>query len=354
MNRIDGLRQRLVDQGCEAFLVSDIKNIRYLTGFTGSSAYLLMLKDRAIFITDSRYELQSKNQVDPGCEIVIHREGIVKELKRLLSGVKTLGFEPENITYSTYSALEENLSVKLRPVPRVVYEMRKRKSSEEVDQIAAAQTITDAVFNWVLENLEPGKMTEAELALEMEYQMRKMGADGPAFGTIVATGPHSALPHATPRDVIIGTNTVLLMDFGAQKAYASDMTRTVWIGPERPPDEFKKIYDIVAKAQSAGEEVLAPGVACKQVDEVARKIIRDAGYGEQFGHSLGHGVGLNVHEMPRLSALSEEVLEGNEVVTVEPGIYLEGKFGVRIEDMLWVKEGGSRLLTNSPKELIII
>ncbi len=354
MTRLQKLSEILREKACGSFLITDLKNIRYLTGFTGSSAYLLVMDDRFVFITDSRYQLQAKQEVDPACEIIIHKKGLVHELKGLVSKRKRLGFEPENLIFSMYSALKEKLEVQMVPMPGVVYEMRKFKTPDEIEIIIQAQAITDGVFEWVLNNLKPRTMTEADLALEMEYQMRKMGADGPAFDTIVATGPHSALPHAQPRNVAIPENTVLLMDFGAQKAYASDMTRTVWIGPKKPPEDFKRVYEIVAQAQKKAEEAIGAGLSCKQADALARDHIASAGYGEKFGHSLGHGVGLDVHELPRLSYLSEDVLQGGEVVTVEPGIYLEGQFGVRIEDMLWVKQNGSENLTGSPRELIVL
>ncbi len=348
--RLEKLREKALE-GVDGFLVYDIKNVRYLTGFTGSWGFVLLLPERAYFITDGRYDIQARKEVSQDLyEIVITKEGLAKELAKLFPG-RRLGFEPEALTYANYQALKEKLGVELVPVKGAVYELRRRKGPEEVELIKKAQEITDWLFRWVLENLRPGSMTERDLALEMEYQMRKRGADGPAFGTIVAFGPNSALPHYRPGDAVIDKG-VLLLDFGAQfKGYASDMTRTIFLG--QPPSDFRELYEAVLEAQKRGIEAAKPGVPCKEVDEAARGLLREKGLDKLFVHGLGHGVGLDVHELPRVSYLSEDTLEGGEVITVEPGVYLEGRFGIRIEDMVWVQEE-PQVLTKSLKELIVL
>ncbi len=355
MNNLEQLAESLSKEGIGGFLVTNIKNIRYLTGFSGSSAFLLIREGEAVFFTDSRYDIQSRQEVGEKCRIHITREGFLKELPDYLSGLSELFFEPESLTFDQYETFGEKLGIQLKPRRGAVFTLRKKKSPQEIEAMSSAQAITDGVFNWVLENLQPGQMTEADLALEMDYQMRKRGADSPAFPTIVATGPHSALPHASPRNVTIEKNTVLLLDFGAMlDGYCSDMTRTVWIGPGAPPDEFRKVYEIVADAQKRAMDGITPGMTCKEADALARDVIAGNGYGDFFGHGLGHGVGLDVHEAPHLSHLADCVLEGGEVTTIEPGIYLEGRFGVRIEDMVWVRDEGPQTITRSPRELIKI
>jgi len=355
MNRLERLRETLAKEGIGGFLVTNIKNIRYLTGFSGSSAFLLVRDDEAVFFTDSRYEIQSKQEVGDRCRIHITREGLLRELPDYLSGLSELFFEPESLSYEQYETFKEKLGIPLKPHKGAVFALRKKKGPEEIEAISGAQAITDGIFRWVIENLEPGRMTEADLALEMDYQMRKRGADAPAFPTIVATGPHSALPHASPRNITIEKNTVLLLDFGAMRdGYCSDMTRTVWIGPKAPPDDFREVYATVAEAQRAAIEGIKPGITCKEADALARDVIAGRGYGEHFGHGLGHGVGLDVHEAPHLSYLADCVLEGDEVTTIEPGIYLEGRFGIRIEDMVWVREERPQVITGATRELITI
>ncbi len=355
MNNLQNLASSLSKEGINGFLVTNIKNIRYLTGFSGSSAFLLIREGEAVFFTDSRYDIQSRQEVGGKCRIHITREGFLKELPDYLSGLTELYFEPESLTFDQYETFKEKLGIPLKPHRGAVFALRKKKGPEEIRAMSRAQAITDEVFKWVLENLEPDRMTEADLALEMDYQMRKSGADAPAFPTIVATGAHSALPHANPRDITIEKNTVLLLDFGAMlDGYCSDMTRTVWIGPKPYPDDFREIYDIVAEAQKRAMDGIKPGMTCREADALARDVIAARGYGDFFGHGLGHGVGLDVHEAPHLSYLADCNLEGGEVTTIEPGIYLEGKFGVRIEDMVWVKDEGPRVITGAPRELITI
>ncbi|MEO0179870.1 MAG: Xaa-Pro peptidase family protein [candidate division WOR-3 bacterium] len=355
MNNLERLKKSLSDRGIPGFLVTNIKNIRYLTGFSGSSAYLLIRGDEAVFFTDFRYDIQSREEIGDLCRIRITSEGIFRELPEYLSGLSELYFEPESMTYEQYEAFKDKLGIPFLPLKGAVYALRKIKGPDEVKAISSAQAITERVFSWVLDNIRPGQITEAELALEMDYLMRKEGADGPAFPTIVAGGPHSALPHARPRDAVIEKNAVLLLDFGASlMGYASDMTRTIWIGPSSPPEDFTEIYGIVKEAQERAIVGLRPGLSCRDADAMARDFIAEKGFGERFGHGLGHGVGLDVHEAPHLSYLADCTLEGGEVTTVEPGIYIEGVFGVRIEDMVWVKEPEAEVITRSPKDLIVV
>lgn len=354
MSRIDRFREKLDKLGIDVYLETYLPNIRYLTGFSGSNAFLFIGKDFSLFVSDPRYEEQSKEEVE-GADIFIYRKDLFECKSSLPDSKLKLGVPADYIKCSLYNKIKENLEmfdVVLLDDP--VKELRKTKTEEEISLIRESQTITDKIFEDILKIVKPGEMTELDLAAEIEYRMKKFGAEKPSFDTIVATGPHSALPHAKPRNVKINQETPLLMDFGNYyKGYSSDMTRTVWIG-ENPPEKFIEIYQVVLEAQERAENEARPGMTGKEIDNLAREVIEKAGYGKYFGHSLGHGVGLEVHEYPRLSFLGNDTIKLGMVFTVEPGIYLPGLFGVRIEDIVVMRENGVEKLTESPKNLIKI
>ncbi len=354
MSRIDRLREKLGKLGIDVYLETYLPNIRYLTGFSGSNAFLFVGKDFSLFVSDPRYEEQSQQEVTEA-EIFIYRKDLFECKVNLPDTKLRLGVPADYIKCSLYDKIRENLDMfEIVLVEDPVRELRMTKTQEEVDLIRESQSITDRIFEDILKIIRPGGMTELDVAAEIEYRMKKFGAEKPSFDTIVATGPHSALPHAKPRSVKIEVETPLLMDFGNYyRGYSSDMTRTVWVG-ENPPEKFVEIYKIVLEAQEWAENEARPGMTGKEIDNLAREVIEKAGYGKYFGHSLGHGVGLEVHEYPRISSLGNDPVTPGMVFTVEPGIYLPGLFGVRIEDIVVMKENGVEKLTESPKNLIKI
>jgi len=342
------------ERGLEALFVTHLPNIRYLSGFTGSAGALLVLSGETHFFTDFRYKDQSKEEIDPDITIHITNEPW-KELTEILKPIKKLGFESEYLTYQSYRRLKEKANW-IEPVPTegLVLEDRAIKEEQEIELIRKAQNITDSVFKETMDFFEPGKFTEMDIANEMEYRMKKLGANGIAFNTIVASGPHSALPHAKPRRIKIQNDTILLFDFGAKfDGYASDMTRTVWIGRD-PDPKFIEIYEIVKEAVERVIQNAKPGMSGIEIDALARDHITSKGFGEYFGHGLGHGVGLEVHEKPVLSPKSKDTVKVNAVFTIEPGIYLPEFGGVRIEELAVMREDGVEILTSSPRHLVLI
>jgi len=350
-DRLEKLRTFMAAEKVDSMYVTNRSSIRYLSGFSGSAALLLISEKDAHFFTDFRYKEQSAQEVSSEFEIHIGKK-LLEESTAFIGNAKRVGFESRYTTYSFYEELKKLLDDReLVPLSDYIMELRSRKTPEEIEKIERAQKITDAVFSEVLEIINP-EMTELELAAEIEYRMKRHGAEGFAFSTIVASGPHSALPHAKPRPVKLGTETMVVMDFGARlDGYNSDMTRTIWIG-NSPDPKFLEIYEITLKAQTLAEERARIGMKASDLDGIARNYIKEHGYGEQFGHGLGHGVGIDVHELPRVAESSEEILNENTVFTVEPGIYLPGFGGVRIEDMVVLQKDGPRILTASSKELI--
>lgn len=361
--RIERVRGKFSELGIDALLVSDLSrpeqsvpNVQYLTGFTGSNGYLLITADDAIFFTDGRYEIQAGQEVTC-CEVRIMSKDVT--ITGAVKENSTLGVIGDHITVTNLQRFENSLSkknVSVKPVKNIVMDLRKVKDEDEIELIKKAQAITDKLFEIIINELvRPEKMTELDLAAEIEYQMKKLGASGPSFDTIVATGEHTALPHAKPRRVVIKNNTPLLIDMGVYlDGYVSDMTRTVWIG-NSPNEEFERIYRIVLEAQKTAEMGVRPGMTTVEVDKLARDVIASNGYGDKFVHSLGHGVGLNIHEAPIVSSRPETATEVREnmAFTVEPGIYIEGFGGVRIEDIVVIRADGAEIITKSPKEELI-
>jgi Xaa-Pro aminopeptidase len=344
----------------DALLVANPVNLRYLTGFTGTNGLALIAAGEGAqrFFTDFRYDTQSSEQVPPLFDRRIVPidlfEAAADELAQGQSG--RLGFEDGALTVKQHTRLHELLPEgwALVPCGGLVEELREVKEPAELDRIRAATELADEALRGVLEDGLVGR-TEREVAIDLELRMRRLGASGPSFPSIVAAGAHSALPHAEPREVAIPRDTLVTIDWGAlHEGYCSDCTRTYATG-EQLPEEARAVYELVLEAQLAGIAAVRPGPNGKAVDGVAREVIEAAGRGEHFGHGLGHGVGMEVHEAPRLSRTAgEQPLRAGQVVTVEPGVYIPGRFGVRIEDLLAVTEDGALVLGGLGKDLTVV
>ena len=349
------LAEAVAVQGLAGALVTTLVNVRYLTGFTGSNGALLVTPETAVLATDGRYEAQSAAEA-PDVERVIERS-VAVALLRLADrrGLRRVGFEEYDVTVGVHNVLVTVApALELVPMGQPVERLRAVKDAAEVELIAEACAIADAALAELLDGLRPGR-TEREVAAELEGRMRALGADGPSFETIMASGPNSAVPHHRPTDRELRAGDLLKFDFGAVRAgYHSDMTRTVALGPAA--DWQRELHALVAAAAQAGREAVAAGVAAAEVDRAAREVIGRAGQAERFMHGLGHGVGLDVQEAPALGQSSADRLAGGMVLTVEPGVYLPGRGGVRIEDILVVGEPGAeqRILTGSPRELLVL
>jgi Xaa-Pro aminopeptidase/Xaa-Pro dipeptidase len=351
--RISRLRALLRRSGLEAFLILDLKNIRYLTGFTGSDGALVVGAGKPALLVDGRYTTQARKQA-PGTRVVLFRDkatGIADALSA--GGVEQVGFEPAATTVELLSSLRrKSKKVRWKPLQRELGAIRAVKDPGEITQIRRAIRIAAGALRSTLGRIRPG-VCELDIAIELEYTMRSMGAEAPSFDTIVASGPNSALPHARPGSRKIRQGDFVVIDYGAVwRGYHSDETCTFAVGGAGRRHE--KIYGVVKEAHDRALEAVRPGVACRDVDAAARGVIEKAGYGPLFSHGTGHGVGLDVHEAPRLSTLSDAVLKKGMVITIEPGIYLPGFGGVRIEDTVLVEKGGARVLTEFPKELQVI
>lgn len=349
--RLDRFRHLVRQEKLDAFLVADAANVTYLSGFRGDSSYLLVGRTRAWLITDGRYTEQATAEA-PDCEVVRHTVSLVKSAASLAASarVRTLGFEPNVLTVATHGDLAKELK-RTRTVPKkgLVEKLRQVKDRAEIAAIRGAAALADASFQAVRSRLTAGR-TEADVALELEHEMRRRGAQRSSFEAIVAARHRSSLPHAQPTRAVIRPGNAVLVDWGAQRnLYCSDCTRVLFLGP--PSARWRRVYEVVRAAQEMAIAAIRPGVPCREVDAAARKHIEAAGYGDAFKHGLGHGVGLRVHETPGLSARSEDTLAEGMVVTVEPGIYLDGWGGVRIEDLVHVRRDGAELLSSLPKSL---
>ena len=341
-------------KGLDAVLVSDAFNMRYFSGFTGGTGYLLITKKSKYLFTDSRYTTAAKAQA-PDYVVVEVDAGrdYCKEINIVIAKEKleTLGFEAKKVTYSEYASLKERLTIKeLVALGGELAALRRIKTKEEIDRMRQAEHIGDIAFEEVLQYIRPG-VTEIEIAAKLEYSMKLNGAEKLSFETIVAAGKNSSKPHAEPGEYRIAKGDFVTMDFGCvYKGYCSDMTRTVVVGAA--DKRQKEMYATVLKAQLSVLDMLKPGLKGKEYDKVARDIIYGAGYEGYFGHGLGHSVGLEIHEDPRFSMMEEEVVEAGMIMTVEPGIYIPDFGGVRIEDMVVITEDGYENLAHSAKELI--
>lgn len=353
MERIDKLRARFSEHQIDGLLITNPYNRRYVSRFTGTAGVVLLTEKDALLITDFRYTEQAKKQA-ASFDIVQYKETIFAEVAKRVKqlGIKKLGFESEHLTFQDYTIYKNQVEAELVAVRQLVETVRLKKEPEEIRIIEKAAEIADKAFSHILAYIRPG-VTEREIADELEFFMRKQGASSSSFETIVASGWRSALPHGVASDKIIEEGELVTLDFGAYyNGYCSDLTRTVAV--RKISDELKKIYDIVLAAQKRGVEGIKPGMTGKEADALTRNYITEQGYGEFFGHSTGHGIGLEIHEGPTLSTKSATVLEPGMVVTVEPGIYIAGVGGCRIEDDVLITENGGKVLTKAPKELIFV
>jgi Xaa-Pro aminopeptidase len=358
--RIPRLRAAFDDAGCDALLVTRMVNIRYLTGFTGSSALLLVRPDDLVFVTDGRYRDQSALELgEAGVDARIRigrTAGSQKEyLQEEVAGVARLGLEASSVSWAAQRRYDDEWfpDAELVATEGMVEELRKVKDAGEVERMAAAARIADEALARVRHRLAEGP-TEEEFALELDFEMRRGGATGPSFETIVASGPNGAKPHHRPSGRRIERGELVVVDFGALvDGYCSDMTRTLCVG-EPASATARRMVDVVAESQRAGVEAVRAGAEGKAVDEVCREIIAEAGWADAFLHSTGHGVGLDIHEAPTVSTSSTDTLVAGHVVTVEPGVYLPEHGGVRIEDTMVVTDEGCIILTNATKELAVL
>lgn len=357
MTRLEAFQSALRDAGAPCALISSEINQRYLSGFSFSDGYILVTQNEGILLTDSRY-IEAARKEARDFTVISSSGSMLEALKKLIIDLQTkeIAIEEDELSCSTLKKLSGMLSgVEINfGASEILRSLRAIKTDNEIEKIAEAQALTDAAFTHILDFLSP-RRTEKEVALELEFFMRKNGAEGVAFDTIAVSGCASSLPHGVPSDLQLRPG-FLTMDFGARvDGYCSDMTRTVAIG--RADEEMRRVYDTVLRAQTAALSVIRGGISCYDADRAARDVIREAGYGANFGHSLGHGVGMFIHEAPSLSPKADttSVLAPGNVVTVEPGIYIEGRFGCRIEDMVAIKQDGSLYnFTKSKKELIEI
>lgn len=349
-NKVERFRKSLNENNLDSAIVFKPENRRYLSGFTGTSGYVVITEEKNFFITDFRYVNQASKQCE-GFEILKHTNDrtlydILNEL-----GLKNLGFEDTFVTVSQYNDFNDKLmGISLKPLRDTLDKLRMIKDQDEIEEIKKAAQIADEAFEYICEVIKPG-ITEWEVALEIENFMKKKGATGTSFESIVASGIRSSMPHGVASHKVIENGDFVTLDFGCiYNGYCSDMTRTVVVG--KASEKQKEIYNVVLEAQETALEAIKPGITGYEADKVARGIIEAKGFGEYFGHGLGHGVGLEVHESPRLSPLGKDILKANMVVTDEPGIYLPDFGGVRIEDLIVVTENGCERLSKSPKHLI--
>ncbi len=337
-----------------ALITSDI-NRRYFTGMKSSAGTLLVLKNAAYLIIDFRY-IEKARAVAQGCEVILQKE-LHEQINAIFEAenVTACAVESDCMTIAQFGSLKEKLSCTLLSdgrLSRAINRLRAVKTSEEIDKIKRAQKIAEAGFEHILNYIKVGR-TEKEIQLELDYFMLKNGAEALSFDTIALTGSSTSMPHGVPSERKVQSGDFVLLDFGAvYDGYHSDMTRTVAVG--QPSDKMREVYDIVLAAQKNALAKIKAGMTGSACDSLARTLIKLKGYGENFGHSLGHGVGLEIHEAPTASHKSTDILESGMVVTVEPGIYIAGEFGVRIEDFVVIGENGCENLTNAPKELIVL
>jgi Xaa-Pro aminopeptidase len=354
--KLDILRKRLEKEDRFPFLVLDLVNIRYLTGFMGSSAFLLLDGDRDYFISDSRYEEYARSIIPTGMEFVLMRGEAVKVISKIIRRKRCgrLFLEEHGMTLSQYSAFKKTLAgVRLQEGGSPVNELRMQKEPAEIETIRAAVDLADRCFSHILSIVKAG-MPEWDISVEIEYFYRKNGCRKTAFDSIVASGAGSSMPHyITSMTKKIEKGDALLIDMGCEyEGYNSDLTRTIFINSI--DEDLRGIYGIVREAQERAISAIRPGISCDALDSVARDVIGRAGFGDAFGHSLGHGVGMEVHEIPAVKSGGRTRLKTNTIITVEPGIYIPGKGGVRIEDVVLVTDGGSEILTNSSKDIHIV
>ncbi|MEX2553148.1 MAG: Xaa-Pro peptidase family protein [Actinomycetota bacterium] len=364
--RLAGVRRAMEADGLDALLVSNLVNVRYLCGFAGSNGYLFITPGSARFITDGRYRFQAADEVhEAEVQICMTHQEVIDTFNALTAEnrLRRIGYEATHVTVASRGAAWEPPpgldklgayfgDAELVAVQGLVEELRKVKEAGEIEAIRRAAAIGDKGFEYIVGKVKPG-VTERELALDLEFYMRSIGAEAMSFDVIVAAGERSALPHARPTEHKVERGRFVLFDFGCVvDGYCSDMTRTVIVGPA--DDRHRDVYEMVLQSQSAGLEAVGPGIACGDVDAVARNVIAQAGHEEAFMHGLGHGVGLEIHEAPSLKKGFPELLQPGHVVTVEPGAYFEDWGGVRVEDLVAVTEDGIDTLSRAPRDLIVL
>jgi len=352
--RINTLREGMEAVGCDGYFSLARAENEYLSGFRGTTAAVIITPSEAHFLCDFRYTEQAGRQVQ---DLEVHEvEGALETrlgewMDRL--GISSAGFDSTALSFHQHQTIENGFAGALIPLPDLVRGMRMVKSPEEIERLKAASALAESVLRDLIPELSLG-MREEELAARFAFELRKRGAQGESFDMIALFGARSSLPHGMPGPKALEKGDIVLLDFGCVlNSYCSDLTRTFACGT-LPGAWFQEIYEVTLHAQLAALDAIRPGVCCRDVDAIARNIISDAGYGDYFGHGLGHGVGLEIHEAPRLNKLSNTILEAGMIVTVEPGIYLPQKGGVRIEDLVAVTEDGYELLTTTPKDLRIL
>ncbi|MDD3147148.1 MAG: aminopeptidase P family protein [Candidatus Riflebacteria bacterium] len=347
--RIAALRELFTDN-YNGMLITNLNNVRYLCGYSGSCGTLLVTKKDAVFFTDFRYQEQSAAEIGDAAEIVIFKNNQIETMKARIkkARIKALGVE-KSINIRQFLLFSDEFKKDLYPTENLVERLRQIKDADELKSLKKAFAIADGAFAELMKVIKPG-MTENEVAAHLEFFMKMAGSEAPSFATIIASGPNSSCPHHQPGSRKLKSGEMVKIDFGAvADGYHSDMTRTVFLG--KATAKFKKIYATVLEAQKKAIKALKVGAICKDIDSVARKVITDAGYGDNFGHGLGHSLGLDVHEAPSLSQKCEDEVRPGVTLTVEPGIYLPGWGGIRIEDTFMVQEKGLLRLTNTPNDL---
>ncbi len=353
LGRRDKLRRAVKKSGVDAILVTNFANVSYLTGFTGDDSYLLVRLDGDVILSDFRYITQLEEE-SPGLDMQIRRHSVTmpdwvaKTLKA--AKIRRLALEADSVSWSLLNEIREKVDkVEVAPTSGLVEKLREIKDKQEIQDIRAAIKAAEKAFGVLRATLRPDK-TEMQVRDELEYQMRVFGAEDRGFPSIVAVGPRAALPHAVPGESLVESSDILLVDWGARcNLYRSDLTRVLVTGRLSP--KLERIYRVVLNAQVKAIEAIRPGVTGQEIDGIARSVIADAGFGRYFGHGLGHGIGLDIHELPRLATTSATVLKPGMVTTVEPGIYIPGWGGVRIEDDVLVTRDGHEVLTSVPKTL---
>jgi len=357
LGRLEALRRGLAAAGCDALLLTHLTNIRWLTGFTGSAALAVVTPDELVFVTDGRYTDQAAHQLDQaglgdhrgGTRIEISSAGQRRLVVAATSGAARVGLEAEHVSWAAQRLYDREWFADTEVVPTtgLVEDLRITKDDAELARMEVAAAVADAALAALRPRLLEGP-TEAEFGLELDTTMRRFGASGPSFETIVASGPNGAMPHARPSGRRIADGDLVVIDFGAVvDGYCSDMTRTIMVGEPTPTQA--RMLEVVTAAQAAGVAAVGPGVAAREVDAACRAVIAEAGWADAFSHGTGHGVGLDIHEAPRVGTTSDATLAPGQVVTVEPGVYLPEHGGVRVEDSLIVTADGSRPLTHTPK-----
>lgn len=355
MNNVKRIQQELHRRGLDGVLVTDEKNQRYASGFPITDGAVVVGLEKSWLITDSRYIEAAEAAVDGSLtEVVLYdrEHPLTGIIRSVCSGMARLAAEDKKLSHAGYLGYEKALGRELLPAGDLFETLRASKSEDEIACMVEAQRISEKALETVLHVIKPG-MTERQVAAELVYNMLKNGSEGNSFDPIVVTGSKTSLPHGVPGDKVIQSGDFVTMDFGSIKhGYCSDMTRTVAVGGAS--EEMRNVYDTVMRAQLAGIAAARAGVPGREIDAAARKVISDAGYGKYFGHGFGHSLGLDIHEWPNANPSGEAPMPAGAVCSAEPGIYIPGRFGVRIEDVMVIRESGAEIITKAPKELLVL